>query len=209
MTDVETGKELVIDNQYVMSAADICTIDFADKLLEAGVQVWKIEGRGRSPEYVDTVVRTYKQALADIEAGTYTPEKIEGYFEALKEVFNRGLSKGNFYLGKELGEYSNVYGSQATKEKVYIGRVTHYFPEAQVAEVTVETGEIKAGDAFSITGVTTGAYRDTIREVRVNGEAAEIARKGDILTFPASEYLRKNDKMYLLIDRTEEQHYGN
>ncbi len=209
VTDVDTGKELIIDNQYVMSAADICTIDFVDQLLEAGVKVFKIEGRGRSPEYVDTVVRVYKQALRDIAEGTYTQEKIEGYFEELKEVYNRGLSKGNFYLGKELGEYSNVYGSQATKEKVYIGRVSHYYTDAKIVEVTVETGEVRVGDAFSITGVTTGAYRDTIRELRVNGELAEIAKKGDLLTFPVTEYLRINDKMYLVVDREEMQDYGH
>lgn len=209
VTDVDTGKELIIDNQYVMSAADICTIDFVDQLLEAGVKVFKIEGRGRSPEYVDTVVRVYKQALRDIAEGTYTQEKIEGYFEQLKEVYNRGLSKGNFYLGKELGEYSNVYGSQATKEKVYIGRVSHYYTDAKIVEVTVETGEVRVGDAFSITGVTTGAYRDTIRELRVNGEPAEIAKKGDLLTFPVTEYLRINDKMYLVVDREEMQDYGH
>lgn len=209
VTDVDTGKELIIDNQYVMSAADICTIDFVDQLLEAGVKVFKIEGRGRSPEYVDTVVRVYKQALRDIAEGTYTQEKIEGYFEQLKEVYNRGLSKGNFYLGKELGEYSNVYGSQATKEKVYIGRVSHYYTDAKIVEVTVETGEVRVGDAFSITGVTTGAYRDTIRELRVNGEPAEIAKKGNLLTFPVTEYLRINDKMYLVVDREEMQDYGH
>lgn len=120
VTDVESGNELVIDNQYVMSAADICTIDFLDELLAAGVQVMKIEGRGRSPEYVSTVVRVYKQALENIANHCFTPERTQSYYTQLEKVYNRGLSKGNYYLGKELVEYCDTYGSKATTEKIYV-----------------------------------------------------------------------------------------
>ena len=152
----ETGKELVVDNHFVMSAADICTIDFLDQFVDTGIDVLKIEGRGRSPEYVYTVVKTYKKALKDIEEGNYTKEKIEEYFKDLEKVFNRKLSHGNFFLGKELGEYSNQYGSEATEEKIFKGKVTHFYSKQMVAEVTLEAGGIKKGQKFSINGDTTG-----------------------------------------------------
>lgn len=201
VTDVETGKELIIDNHYVMSAADICTIDFLDELLDAGVQVLKIEGRGRSPEYVDTVVRVYKKALADIDAGTYTKEKIKEYFSELETVFNRKLSKGNYYLGKELGDYSDVYGSKATKEKEFVGRVAHYFHKVGIAEVAVESGVVKKGDEFVVIGATTGTLKGKIGELRVDGVVAQESKKGDVITFAVDERVRVNDKVYLLKKR--------
>ncbi|MCK4635689.1 MAG: U32 family peptidase [Candidatus Moranbacteria bacterium] len=205
VTDVDTGKELVIDNHYVMSAADICTIDFLDKLLEAGVLVMKIEGRGRSPEYVSTVVRTYKKALRDIAENNYTQEKIESYFKDLEKVFNRKLSKGNYYLGKEIGEYCEVYGSKATKEKEYIGKVTHYFPKAGVMEAKVESGSIQVGDEYLFIGATTGALEGEIGELRVDEEVKKKTKKGDVITFKVSERVRKNDKLYLVKDREKFQ----
>lgn len=202
VTDMETGQELVVDNQYIMSAADICTIDFVDKLLESGVQVFKIEGRGRSAEYVETVTRVYKSALKDIEAGTYTKERIESYYKELEKVFNRNLSHGNYYLGKELGSYSDVYGSKATEEKEFVGTVRHYFPKARVAEVQLEAGSIDKGAEAYIMGSTTGVVRQKISELR-NASETEItcAEKGVIVTFPVSEKVRIQDKVYTINKR--------
>ncbi len=205
VTDEETGKELVIDNNYVMSAADICTIDFLDKLLTAGVLVMKIEGRGRSPEYVATVVRTYKKALQDIAENNYTQERIENYYEDLKKVFNRKLSKGNYYLGKEIGEYCDVYGSKAKKQKEYIGKVTHFFPKVGVMEAKVESGSIGVGDDYLFIGVTTGALEGKIEELRVDGVIADKANKGDLITFVVSKRVRENDKLYLVKNREKFQ----
>jgi putative protease len=163
--DQENGKELVVDNHYIMSAADICTIDFLDKFIDAGISVLKIEGRGRSPEYVYNVVKTYKKAVEDIENKKYSKEKIEEYFEDLKTVFNRKLSHGNFFLGKEVGEYSDVYGSKATKEKIFKGKVTHFYPKIMVAEITLEAGDIKVGEKYSINGDKTGIVFGEIIEI--------------------------------------------
>lgn len=207
VTDMDTGKELVIDNHYVMSAADICTIDFVDKLLDAGVKVFKIEGRGRSAEYVKTVVSVYKEALQDIERGQYTPEKIEGYYKKLETVFNRGLSKGNYYLGKEIGQYSDAYGSKATKEKELIGHVKHCFSKAGVAEVEVTAGEISEGDEILIIGTTTGAYEGRVETLRdaTSETSVTTASKGVSVTFPVTSPVRKNDKVYKLNTRTKSQ----
>lgn len=197
VTDVETGKELVIDNQYVMSAADICMIDRVPELLAAGVQVWKIEGRGRAPEYVEIVTRAYKQALLDVANGTYTKEKIAEYFEDLKTVYNRDLSHGNYYLGQELGAYSDVHGSKATKEKVAIGVVKKYYAKVGVAEILLDAGELTIGDEIKILGSTTGVYSAKIDALRAADQSLiEIGRKGEIVTFPVTERVRENDRVY-------------
>ncbi len=202
ITDVDTGKELVVDNQFILSAADICTIDIVDKLLEAGVQVLKIEGRGRAPEYVSTVVKAYKNALRDIAQGTYTKERIDQYMTDLKKVFNRKLSHGNYYyLGTEIGAYSDVYGSRATEEKEYIGRVVHYYPKARVAEVKVDAGAISVGDIFLFIGATTGTLNGTLDELRIDGEVCERAQKGDVMTCVVPERVRINDKLYIVKQR--------
>jgi putative protease len=198
VTDIDTGKELVLDNQYVLSAADICTIDFLDKLLDAGVRVMKIEGRGRSPEYVSMVTKTYKQALRDIEAGTYTREKVAEYYEQLKSVYNRGLSKGNYYLGQELGAYSNAYGSQATKEKERIGNVEHFYDKLGVAEIRITSGELREGDRILIIGATTGVYDGRAIGLRADdGSMIERAIKGELVTCAVSSKVRENDGMYV------------
>ena len=198
ITDVDTGNELVVDNQYILSAADICTIDILDQLLRAGVQVLKIEGRGRSPEYVATVVKTYKKALKDIKNGTYSKEQIDEYMKNLEKVFNRKLSHGNYYLGKEIGEYSDVYGSRATHEKEFIGRVVHYYPKANVAEIKIDTGVIRKGNNFLFIGATTGTLEGKIEELRIDGEVSEIAGKGDLITFKVLDRVRINDKLYIV-----------
>lgn len=198
VTDVETGQELVLDNHYVMSAADICTIDFLDELLKAGVQVMKIEGRGRAPEYVETVTRVYRRALDDIATGTYTKEKIEGYYQELKTVYHRGLSRGNYYLGKELEAYSDTHGSKAEKEKRLVGTVVKYFAKAGIAEVVTEAGTITVGEEVLIIGATTGVYKGVIREMRdALGTPLESASKGITITFPVGERVRVNDKVYV------------
>jgi len=202
VTDMETGKELILDNHYVMSAADICTIDFADELLKSGVQVWKIEGRGRSAEYVYTVTKAYKRALLDIENGEYTQGKISGYYADLQTVYNRGLSKGNYYLGRELEEYSDTHGSKATKEKTFVGTIRKYYAKAGVAEMFVDAGELSLHDEIRIIGATTGVYEGRIEELR--SEAMTPIKqgiKGNIVTFPVSERLRVNDRVYLWKDR--------
>jgi putative protease len=209
VTDVDTGKELVIDNQYVMSAEDICTIDFLDKFIDAGISVLKIEGRGRSPEYVHTVVQTYKQAVKDIEAGTYTKEKIEGYVKDLETVFHRGLSHGNFFLGKEIGEYSNIYGSKATEEKIYKGKVVHFYDKASVADIKLEAGDIALKESYLVTGETTGIAKGTIEEIRVDDTSVDTAQKGTIVSIKMSEKVRRNDNFYIVKKKEKLQDYKN
>ncbi|MFZ2187380.1 MAG: peptidase U32 family protein [Candidatus Moraniibacteriota bacterium] len=202
VTDMETGKELVLDNHYVMSAADICTIDFLDELLKAGVQTWKIEGRGRSPEYVYTVVKTYRQALCDLAAGEYTKAKVVKYFEDLKTVYHRGLSHGNYYLGRELDAYGDAYGSKSTKEKVFVGTVKKYFAKAGVAEAMIDAGTLAQGDEIRILGATTGVYEGGVSELRAADMTPRTSgKKGDIVTFPVTERVRVNDKVYLWKDK--------
>ncbi len=204
VTDLETGQELVVDNQYVLSAADICMIDKIPELLDAGVQVFKIEGRGRAPEYVEVVTRAYKHALLDVQNGTYTKEKIEGYYESLKTVYNRTLSHGNYYLGQEIDAYSDVKGSKAAKEKFALGVVQSYFVKAGVAEILLDAGDIAVGDEIKIIGRTTGVYSATVTELRnVDRIPVTEAKKGDIITIPVTSRVRENDRVYLWKDRTE------
>lgn len=202
LTDMETGKEMVVDNQFVLSAADICMIDKIPELLSAGVQVFKIEGRGRAPEYVEIVTRAYKQALQDVQNGTYTKEKVEGYFEKLKTVYNRTLSHGNYYLGQELDAYSDTGGSKATKEKEAVGVVEAYFAKAGVAEIHLNAGGVAVGDEIKIIGRTTGVYSAVINEMRdVHMKPVTEGKKGDIITIPVAVRVRKNDRVYLWKDR--------
>ena len=207
VTDLQTNKELVLDNNYIMSAADICTIDFLDQFIDSGISVLKIEGRGRSPEYVYKIVSTYKKALKDIEDGTYTEEKIEGYFKDLETVFNRKLSHGNFYLGKEIGEYSDSYGSKATEEKTFKGRITNYFAKQNVAEVTLEAGSLERGSKFLITGDKTGVVFGTADEIRIDDISVENAEQKSVISVKVDEKVRRNDMFYTVINRVNEQDY--
>lgn len=202
ITDIETGKELVVDNQYILSAADICMIDKIPELLDAGVQIFKIEGRGRGAEYVELVTKTYKQALKDISEGIYTKEKIESYYESLKSVYNRGLSHGNYYMGKELDSYSNSYGSQATKEKISLGMVQKYFAKAKVAEIILNEGDLSVGDEIKIIGKTTGVYTAVVKELRdVDEKQIQTGEKGSIITIAVTERVRVGDRVFLWRDR--------
>ena len=199
--DEETNEELVLDNKYIMSPKDLCTVEFLDKLLQSGVRVLKIEGRGKSADYVYTVTKVYKEAAQSVLDGTYTKEKKEAWMKELSTVHNRGFWKGGYYLGKQLGEWSGSYGSQATKEKIFIGSGQKYFAKNKIGEFLVETGEVKVGDEVWITGPTTGIVKTFLKELHVNGEKAEKAQKGDLLTFPLEEKIRKSDKLFLVVEK--------
>ena len=201
LTDDETGDELVIDNKYIMSPKDLCTIGFIDQLIEAGISVMKIEGRGRAPEYVAVVTSVYKEAIDSYFEGRYTPEKIAAWTTRLETVYNRGFWQGGYYLGKKLGEWSAAYGSQATKEKRFLGQVKNYYPKAKIAHFKLESGEIKMGDEIIITGPTTGMFPMRVDELYVNEQRAIMAKKGDEITFPTAKRVRKKDKLFVVVDK--------
>lgn len=197
VTDLETGMQLHIDNKYIMSPKDLCTIEFMDKIIDAGVTVFKIEGRARSSEYVRTVTRAYRDAADAVLSGTYTPELATTLKERLSTVFNRGFWDG-YYQGARLGEWSDVYGNRATRTKTYLGKVTNYFDKLHVAEITMETGSFKTGDHLLICGATTGAVECDATEIRLDTpEAVPQAVKGDVCSIPVADRLRRGDKVYL------------
>lgn len=199
VTDIDGGTELVVDNQYIMSPKDLKTIDFLDKVLDAGVRVLKIEGRGRSAEYVKTVTKTYKQAVKAYFDGEFTQENKDKWNKELSKVYNRGFWDG-YYLGQTIGEWTEKYGSRATKVKEFIGTITNYFKDINVAEVRLETGELTIGDDIIILGKTTGVYEDTIKEIRVDLLPVEKAIKGDMFSIPTHEIIRRGDKLYKIKD---------
>lgn len=196
--DVETGAELAIDNQYIMSPKDLCTIDFLDKLLCAGVRVLKIEGRARSAEYVRTVAESYSEAVVAYCEDSYTEELGAGLKERLRRVFNRDFW-GGYYLGHKLGEWTASYGSSATHRKVYAGKVTNYFANIGVAEVRLEASAISVGDELLFLGATTGALEMTLGEVRVDLSAVKCAAKGALCSIATPELVRRGDKLYLMV----------
>ena len=198
VTDLETGNEMVIDDEYIMSPKDLCTIDFIDQMIEAGIDVFKIEGRSKSAEYVYTTTQCYREAIDAVMDGTYNQEKITVWMEALEKVYNRGFW-GGYFMGKKLGEWSKIPGSIATEKKVYIARCTKYYPKIQVAEFTIESGQIKAGDLLLVLGRNTGSDKITLDALMVNGNQAEAATRGDKITFPFKQPLRSGDKLYKLI----------
>jgi len=198
VTDEETGDELMIDNKFVMSPKDLCTIGIIDKIIESGVSVFKIEGRGRSPDYVYTTVKVYKEAVDNYFSGTYTKEKIDTWIKELEKVFNRGFWQGGYYLGNKLGEWSGTYGSKSTVEKIYIGKVKNYFARKKIVYLIIETGEIGVGDEILITGPTTGVVKTKVKELYVNDNHKEKAKKGDLVTVPIQEKVRANDKLFVL-----------
>lgn len=198
--DEDSGTELVIDNNYVMSPRDLCTIRFIDKLINAGISVFKIEGRGRSPDYVYKVVRAYREAVEAVEKGTYSEDKVKKWEAELKTVFNRGFWHGGYYLGKKLGEWAGAYGSQATERKELVGVAEHYFSKKQVGQFLLKSGELKVGDKLIITGPTTGVVVSKVKSMLVNDKKREKANKGDVITVPIAEKVRKNDKLYVVKD---------
>lgn len=196
--DVESDVELVVDGKYIMSPKDLCTIGFLDKLVKAGVRVLKIEGRGRSADYVQVVVQCYKEALAAIADGTYSQQKIDGWMQRLATVFNRGFWDG-YYLGRKMGEWSERYGSQATENKVFLGKVTNYYNRPMVAEMKIETAEsLKVGDRLMVIGQTTGVYSAVVEELRLGHKAipVEEVHQGNVFSVKTSEMLHRGDKLY-------------
>ena len=196
ITDKDSGQQLDIDGQYVLSPKDLCTIEFMDKIIEAGVSVFKIEGRARSAEYVKKVTAAYRAAADAVIAGTYTPEYAASLKEGVSEVFNRGFWDG-YYQGARLGEWSDVYGSKATKKKTYVGKVTNYFANIGVAEILVETGEINVGQNILIIGPSTGVIEMQPEEIRVDLVPADKAVKGEKCSIAVPERLRRSDKVYI------------
>ena len=198
-TEKESGYELEIDNEYIMSPKDLCTIGFLDKIINSGASILKIEGRARSAEYVKTVVSCYNDAVEAIIAGTYTPEKCEIWRNRLKTVFNRGFWDG-YYLGQTMGEWNTNYGSAATKRKVYLGKITNYFTKIGVAEIKLETGDLNIGDTILIIGSTTGVVEHVVSEIRVDLTPTAIAKKGEYCSIPSTDFLRRSDKVYKWVD---------
>ena len=197
VTDLDGGTELMIDNQYIMSPKDLKTLNFLDKVLDAGVRVLKIEGRGRSPEYVKVVTRVYKEAAQAWLDGEWSEDKLEKWNEDLKKVYNRGFWDG-YYLGQRVGEWTKKYGSQATTKKTFIGTVTNYFKNISVAEIKIETGELNVGDNIYIMGTTTGVYEDTVEEIRVDLKPTEKTVKGEFCSIATKGVVRRGDKLYLV-----------
>ena len=202
VTDKETGRELEVDNEYIMSPKDLKTIHFLNKILDSGVSILKIEGRARSPEYVKTVVSCYKQAVEAYCEGTFNEEKIENWNNQLATVFNRGFWDG-YYLGQQIGSWSSNYGSLATKKKIYLGKVTNYFSNLMVAEIKLETGGLKLGEDLVINGPNTGVVEFQPSEIRVSLLPVSEAIKGDLCSIPTEVKLRRADKIYRLVDASE------
>ena len=202
VTDLETGNKLNIDNKYIMSPKDLCTIDFMDRIIESGVKVFKIEGRARSAEYVKRCASCYRRAAAAVGDGTYSPELAASLKEELSEVFNRGFWDG-YYQGAYLGQWSDVYGSQATLKKVYCGKVTNWFDRIGVVEIAVESAPLHIGDRAMAIGATTGVVEFSVEDMRVNLKSAEMAGKGvrcSVAVDPSlcpEGRLRRGDKIYI------------
>ena len=199
--DKETDAELEIDNQYIMSPKDLKTIHFLNKMMDAGVRVFKIEGRARGPEYVRTVVECYKEAIRAYLDGTFTDEKIEDWNRRLATVFNRGFWDG-YYLGQRLGEWTHHYGSDATERKIYVGKGVKYFSNLGVAEFLVEAAELNAGDKLLVTGPTTGALYLTADEMRVDLRPVPTVHKGEHFSIKCDK-IRPSDKLYKLVSTEE------
>lgn len=196
VTDRETGDQLDIENQYVMSPKDLCTIHFLNKMVNAGVRVFKIEGRARGPEYVSVAVRAYSEALQALCDGTYTPDRIEEWTSRLRKIFNRGFWNG-YYLGQRLGEWSSKYGSSAERVKRYAAKGVRYFSNIGVAEFFVEAGSVSVGDEVVITGPTTGALILKLDEIRVDLKPVQRAEKGESFSIKVPGKIRPSDRLYV------------
>ncbi len=195
----ESGYELEIDNEYIMSPKDLSTIKFLNKILDAGVSVLKIEGRARPAEYVKTVSECYNEAVNGYLANDFTDAKIEDWEKRLATVFNRGFW-GGYYLGQKIGEWSHRYGSRATKRKIYIGKGTNYFTKLNVAEFLIETNSLSVGDEILITGPTTGVIQTSVKEIRVDLKSVQSATQGERCSIPIDQIVRRSDKLYLIVD---------
>ncbi|OIQ31013.1 MAG: collagenase [Bacteroidetes bacterium MedPE-SWsnd-G2] len=201
--DQETGFEMELDNEYIMSPKDLCTIDFLDQVADAGIKVLKIEGRGRAPEYVARVIKSYRDAIDSLENGTYNKDKVIGWMLELEKVYNRGFWNG-YYLGQRLGEWSKGSGSHATQKKVYIGKGQHFFPKAKIGEFKIEAYDLTLGDTILVTGPTTGAKEMVVNEMMVNDLKHDKGTKGDSVTIPLEFRIRPSDKLYKIVENKVE-----
>jgi len=201
--DQETGFEMELDNEYIMSPKDLCTIDFLDEIGDAGIKVLKIEGRGRAPEYVARVIKCYREAIDSVAAGAFDKEKVIAWMLELEKVYNRGFWSG-YYLGQKLGEWSKGSGSHATQKKVYVGKGVHYYPKANVGEFKIEAYDIHIGDTILVTGPTTGAKEMEVKELYVEEKNANKAQKGDSCTLKLDFRIRPSDKLYKIVENTVE-----
>ncbi len=198
--DLESDIELEVDGKYIMSPKDLKTIGFMDKMVDAGVKVFKIEGRARSADYVKVACECYSEAARAVADGTFTQEKVEAWNARLSTVFNRGFW-GGYYMGQTLGEWNDVSGSKATKKKVYVGKVTNYFKKVGVTEILVEAGEIKLGDEIVVLGPTTGVVETTVKEIHADDKKEiESATKGSRIAIATPSRTRTSDKVYLVVD---------
>lgn len=202
VTEKESGRELDIENEYIMSPRDLRTIHFLNKILDGGVSVLKLEGRARSPEYVYTVVKCYREAVESYFDGTYSQQKIDAWTESLKTVFNRGFWDG-YYLGQRLGEWSHVYGSQATKKKIYVGKGMNYFSKIGVAEFLCEATKLEVGDEIIITGPTTGVIQGVVKEIQIDHQSIQKVEKGVRFSIPLDAVIRRSDKLYKVVNTSE------
>ena len=210
LTDIETGEGLQIDNRYILSPKDLCTIEYLDKMVESGIKVFKIEGRARSAEYVKRAAECYRKAADAICDGTFSPEVAANLKERLSEVFNRGFWDG-WYQGGKMAQWSEIYGSHATRRKTYVGKVTNWYDRLSVAEILIESYSIKVGDEYLAIGQTTGVYEGRVEEVRVDLKPVQEARKGDLCSIPVAfpedwkgdKKLRRGDRIYLWVETGE------
>lgn len=198
VTDMDGGVELLIDNQYIMSPKDLATLPFLDKIVDAGISILKIEGRGRPPEYVKLVTSVYKAALASIQSGTFSLSLVDDWMKKLSEVYNRGFW-GGYYLGKQTGEWTSNAGSSASSRKEFIGLITNYFSKLGVAEVKAQTGMVSLGEEILITGATTGVYDGFIDSMHDNKGPVTHAEQGQLFSFPVNSVVRRGDKVYRII----------
>ncbi|HOI18508.1 MAG TPA: peptidase U32 family protein [Candidatus Woesearchaeota archaeon] len=204
--DDETNDELVVDNNFIMSPKDLCTIAMIDKLIESGVSVFKIEGRARAPEYVYTVTKIYKEAVLAVENKSYSPFKVAKWKKELNKVFNRGFWENGYYLGKKNGEWANAYGSVATTEKLKIGKVIHFYGKNKIAQIYIESNGLSLNDKIMISGKTTGpVFLKVENIVDFSGKVVNVASKGMKVTIPIKEKVRINDEVFLFRDRISYQ----
>jgi len=202
VTEKETGKELEIDNEFIMSPKDLSTITILDQILQSGVKILKIEGRGRPPEYVKTVTTCYREAVDAIYSGEYNQSNIRKWQSELSMVYNRGFWEG-YYLGKSFGEWNDTYGSKSKKVKIYIGKGLNYFKKVRAAEFLIETNSLLAGDEVIISGPTTGVIQTWINEIRIDDSIVIKCKKGDRITIPVDHPVRRSDKLYKLVERKD------
>ncbi len=197
--DRDEGVEFHIENEYIMSPKDLNTLPFLDQLLNTGIDVLKIEGRARAPEYVKTVTRTYKEGIEAVQDGGFSKEKVDAWSAEVEKVYNRGFW-GGYYLGKQMGEWSNSYGSKATTKKIYLGKGVHYFPKINVGEFKIESHKLNKGDTLLLTGPTTGVMEFKADEIRVDNQSVDSASRGISCSIKVPEKIRASDKLYKIVD---------